>query len=432
ALKFIDAHKSEPFFLNLWQYGVHGPWGHKEEYTAAFAKKTDPLGFQKNPIMASMLKSVDDSLGRVLDKLDELGLAENTLFIFASDNGGNVHSNTAEDFGKSKITPGHPKYNFVEDWKKWAGTEPPTNNSPLREGKGRIYEGGQRVPLIIRWPGRIMEGSTSDAVVGAVDLYPTILEAVGAKRPSGQVLDGVSLLPVLEQKGALKREAYFTWFPHLIPAVSVRAGDWKLIRRWESHRDYPELRELYQLEDDPGETINLAVKMPEKVAELDALIDGFIAATGAVVPVPNPDYREPAAAVMKSPTAGLVPKQCEVSPVAGAMRVTATGKRPFLGTAQAKFEGPVKVKLRLRSNQGGKGSLAWKTETQADFPEEGQVIGFTLSGGESWQDFTLDLPVQGTLGTLRIFLPAVDNPVDVEMIDISAGEGKSRRWNFAE
>ncbi len=432
ALKFIDAHKSEPFFLNLWQYGVHGPWGHKEEYTAAFAKKTDPHGFQKNPIMASMLKSVDESLGRVLDKLDELGLAENTLFIFASDNGGNVHSNTAEDFGKSKITPGHPKYDFVEDWKKWAGTEPPTNNSPLREGKGRIYEGGQRVPLMIRWPGRIMEGSTSDAVVGAVDLYPTILEAVGAKRPSGQVLDGVSLLPVLEQKGALKREAYFTWFPHLIPAVSVRAGDWKLIRRWESHRDYPELRELYQLEDDPGETINLAVKMPEKVAELDALIDGFIAATGAVVPVPNPDYREPAAAVMKSPTAGLVPKQCEVSAVAGAMRVTATGKRPFLGTAQAKFEGPVKVKLRLRSNQGGKGCLAWKTETQADFPEEGQVLAFTLLGGKSWQDFTLDLPVQGTLGTLRIFLPAVDNPVDVEMIDISAGEGKSRRWNFAE
>ncbi len=432
ALKFIDPHKGEPFFLNLWQYGLHGPWGHKEEYTAEFAKKTDPRGFQKNPIMASMIKSVDESLGRILDKLEADGLAENTLFIFSSDNGGNVHSNTAEDFEKSPIKPGHPKYEFMEDWKKWAGAEGPTNNAPLREGKGRIYEGGQRVPLMIRWPGHVEAGVTSEVVVHSVDFYPTILDVAGLEPSGQQVLDGLSLVPVLEQKGELDREAVFTWFPHQIPAVSVRAGDWKLIRRWESHREYPELRELYHLREDLGETNNLASKMPEKVAELDALIDGFIKKTGAVVPIPNPDYLEPVAAIKKSPTTGLVPKQCEVAVIDGVMRVTATGKRPFLGTAQAKFAGPLTVKMRVRSPHGGKGSLVWKTEAQETFPEEGQVIDYTLSAAEDWQDLALELPVDGTLGTLRIFLPAEKGPVDVEMIEISAGKGKVRQWAFSE
>jgi arylsulfatase A-like enzyme len=292
ALKFIDTNRDEPFFLNLWQYGVHGPWGHKEEYTARFAGKTDPQGVQRNPIMASMLKSVDESLGRVMDKLDELDLTEKTLLIFYSDNGGNTHSNTPDDRRMQDVNPGQPRYDFVQDWKTWAGDAPPTNNAPLREGKGRIYEGGQRVPLMVRWPGRIEPGTTSNAVVGAIDLYPTILDGLDLSAPSDHVIDGVSFLPVLEQTGGVAREAYFTWFPHLVPAVSVRAGDFKLIRRWEPHPQYPQLRELYNLKDDIGETNNLAAAMPAKVTELEALIDRFIAETGALAPKPNPAYDE--------------------------------------------------------------------------------------------------------------------------------------------
>lgn len=432
ALKFIEKNEAEPFFLNLWQYGVHGPWGHKEAYTAAFADKTDPRGFQKNPIMASMLKSVDESLGRVLDKLDELGLADNTLFIFASDNGGNTHSNTAGDIEDAKIKPGNPKYDFLQDWRKWAGDEPPTNNAPLREGKGRIYEGGQRVPLMIRWPGRIAEGTSSDTVVGAVDFYPTILAAAGLEKPAGHIVDGLSLLPVVEQKGELEREAYFTWFPHLIPAVSVRAGDWKLIRRWEPHRDYPETRELYQLKDDPGETKNLAPAMPEKVAELDVLIDGFIADTGAAVPIPNPAFRVTEPAVNRSPTFGLVPRHCELTVVEGALRVIGTGKNAFIGTAQAKVGGAVKVALRLRAPHGGGVRVVWKKAEQADFPEEGQVTDYTLLNEPGWQDLELGLPVDGTIGTLRLYLPLESGPVEVKKIAISGESGKGREWNFAK
>ncbi|MCA8998981.1 MAG: sulfatase, partial [Planctomycetaceae bacterium] len=211
AIAFIERHSQEPFYLNLWQYGVHGPWGHKEEYTRDFAKKVDPRGCQKNPIMASMLKSVDQSLGRILAKLEELGLAENTVFFFYSDNGGNTHSNTPDSRQMGNIKPGHPKYEFVRDWKKWAGDQPPTNNAPLREGKGRIYEGGQRVPLLVRWPGQIPPGTTSDAIVGPIDLFPTILDLTQIDPPANQVIDGESLFPVLKQTGTIKREAYFTW-----------------------------------------------------------------------------------------------------------------------------------------------------------------------------------------------------------------------------
>ena len=172
--------------------------------------------------------------------------------------------------------------------------------------------------------------------------------------------------------------------------------------------------------------------MPEKVAELEALVDGFIQETGALVPIPNPQYREPAAVIKQSPTTGLVPKQCELSVSEGAMRVTATGKTPFLGTVQAKFDGPVTVRMRLRAAHGGEGSLAWKTNSQETFPEEGQVLDYTLLNQEGWQDVAVELPVSGKLGTLRIFLPAVDGPVDVELIEIAAGDGNVRRWEFAE
>ena len=145
AIRFIEANRDAPFFLNFWHYAVHGPWGHKEGYTEQYADKTDPRGLQKNPIMASMLMSVDESLGRVLDKLDELLLTDNTLFIFYSDNGGNTHSNVPGARGMD-VKKGHPNWDFVKDWRKWAGDQPPTNNAPLCEGKGRIYEGGQRVP----------------------------------------------------------------------------------------------------------------------------------------------------------------------------------------------------------------------------------------------------------------------------------------------
>jgi len=285
AVAFIEEHADEPFFLNLWQYGVHGPWGHKEEYTREFAGKTDPRGEQRNPIMASMLKSVDDSLGRILDTLDEKGLTGKTLFIFFSDNGGNIHSIRDEDPKLAEIGPGHRQYDSVQDWKKWCPGEPPTNNAPLREGKGRIYEGGQRVPLMIRWPGRIEEGSLSSEIVHAVDLYPTILEATGLKGDTSQPRDGISLLPTLTEGAEISREAIFTWFPFSNGAASVRGGDFKLIKRWEPHGG-AELVELYDLERDLGETKNLAEQEPEIAGMLRRRLQAWLEKNNAQYPIP--------------------------------------------------------------------------------------------------------------------------------------------------
>jgi len=428
AIKFIESHRDKPFYLNLWHYSVHGPWQHKEQYTARFAKKTDPRGEQTNPVMASMLQNVDESLGRVLDKLDELKLTENTLFIFYSDNGGNCHSWREGDARLKNIRPGHPLYETVQSYRKWAGTQPPTNNSPLREGKGRIYEGGQRVPLMVRWPGTIRAGSISDAVVGPIDLYPTILDALGLEKPAEHTIDGVSLLPVLTQKGTLQRKAYFTWFPHLIPAVSVRQGHWKLIHRFESHPDYPDLLELYDLKRDIGETANLADEMPDKVAELDALIDGFIQDTGALAPKPNPAYVQPKP---RDPTTGIVPRMCTMTLVDGALRIEADGPTPFLGTAQVKHTGPMTLRLRTRSTAGGSGKVQWKTVDQETFPAEGQVAEYNLTASDGWQEVTVRLPVQGTTAIVRLYLPH-GKAVEIQSIEFRpAGSDKPvRAWSF--
>ncbi len=430
AIQFVEANKERPFFLNFWHYGVHGPWGHKEEYTAEFAKKTDPRGKQRNPIMGSMLKSVDQSLGRLMDRLDELGLADNTVFIFYSDNGGNVHSRTYDDRKIANVKEGHPQFEAIQDWRKWAGGEPPTNNAPLREGKGRIYEGGQRVPLMVRWPDHIQAGTTSDAVVGPIDLYPTILDAIGLERPKGHTIDGESLLPVLEQTGNLKREAYFTWFPHLVPAVSVRQGDWKLIRRFEPHPSYPEVYELYNLKKDIGENNSLAKEMPEKVKQLDSLIDQFVKETGALYPKLNPAYT--ATANTTDATHGLVPRSCKLVKANGAIRVVGDGRLPFLGTAQVKLKGPLKLTLVARSESGGPGRVHWKTNGQEDFPETGQSVNYELPAGESWQEVTVNLPIQGQPQIVRLYLPADKSAVQLRTIRFQDAQGREKVWDFSE
>lgn len=431
AINFVKANRDRPFFLNLWHFGVHGPWGHKESYTAEFAKKTDPRGVQGNPIMASMLKSVDESLGRLMATLDDLHLADDTIVIFYSDNGGNVHSNTPEDEKGKRRKAGDGR---LLDWRKWAGDRPPTCNAPLRNGKGSLYEGGIRVPLFVRWPGHVTAGTTSDAVVGCIDLYPTLLDLAGVPVPAAQKVDGVSFAPVLRGTGALTREAYFTWFPHLVPGVAVRKGDWKLIRRFTERPDqYAGLRELFNLKDDLSETNNLAAAMPEKVKELDALIDAFVAETDALYPKPNPAYRPASAATAPAaePMRGLVPKFCAAAVTGGVLRVESTAGKPFLGTASVKGNGPFTLSLRARSVAGGAGKVQWVVPGQNDFNAPGQTAEFALKPGREWQDVRVPLPIAGAPHIVRLYLPADKSPVEIASIRYTDSAGKiACQWSF--
>lgn len=241
-----------------------------------------------------MLKSVDESLGKIVARLDELGLTEDTIILFTSDNGGNVHSNTQQD---RKRKARRRQSRSSESYERYAGFLPPTNNAPLREGKSKLYEGGIRVPLIAVWPGRIPGGTRSSAIVSSIDLYPTLLELLRIEKKDRAHFDGISIAPVLRDPGAkLTREAaLFNFFPQggggRPPGATVRKGDWKLIRWFETSRQYPSKYELYDLAQDLGEAINLAESHPGKVKELDELIDGFLAETDALVPKPNPKYR---------------------------------------------------------------------------------------------------------------------------------------------
>lgn len=434
AIRFIRSSKEtgKPFYLNLWNYGVHGPWGHKEEYTRQFMNKKDPRGAQGNPIMASMLKSVDECFGRVLAELEHQGMMENTIVIFNSDNGGNTHSNVPDTAKTAKAEKN--KSDSLADWRKWAGNQPPTMNTPLRDGKGTLYEGGTRVPLMWAWAGHIRPGSESAAVVGHIDLYPTLLDLLALERPAGQKLDGVSYAPVLTSSGGLERKAFFNYFPHAganrAGGVWVRAGDLKLIR-WFGN---PVTHELYDLAKDEGETQNLAATLPDKVKELDAMIDSFLQDTGATYPRPNPAFKgtPPAARPGRTarPLGGWVPKGCTVEELATGMVVTGTGPAPFLGLTGLKLPGPVKLTLQTRG-AGGAGRVQWRTTAQETFPEQGQVVEFTLPAApESAATTTVELPVQGDLLHLRLYLPAQRNPVTIEKAGLAPAHGEGVKWDF--
>jgi arylsulfatase A-like enzyme len=247
AVDFIARHKDKPFFLYVPHFGVHSPHHAKKELIERFKKKA-PAGGHYDPTYAAMIFSLDESVGRIVAKLEELKLTDNTIVIFSSDNGG---VGGYQEIGGKGIT----------------------SNLPLRGGKGMLYAGGMRVPFIIAWPGHTKSGSTCPTPTIHVDLFPTFLEMAGAKKKAPQVLDGESLVPLFKDAGAkLKRDAIYHHFPGYLeggkkwrtaPAGFIQAGDWKLLEFFETGT-----LELYNLADDIGEKTNLAAKMPEKTKEL--------------------------------------------------------------------------------------------------------------------------------------------------------------------
>ncbi len=271
AAKFMLENRDQPFFLNYWRFSVHAPIQGKPELVAKYRRKADPNSEQRNPINGAMVESLDDAVGALLGTIDELGIADDTIIVFFSDNGGMVH--------------------LVAD-----GVVV-TSNAPLRSGKSSIYEGGVREPLIVAWPGVTAPASKSEAIVQSVDFYPTLLEMTGVAPRADQRFDGVSIVPALLGE-PLDREAIFCHHPHYTPATahrpstSVRKGDWKLIRFYCDSPAQKDRFELYNLREDIGETRDLAAENPAKVDELSKLIDGFLADTDAVIPAPNPNYEQ--------------------------------------------------------------------------------------------------------------------------------------------
>ena len=278
AVDFIRRHAAGPFFLYLPHFAVHAPLDAKADLVARFRDKP-PVGGHRDPTYAAMIASVDESVGRIMRVLDELGVADDTVLVFTSDNGG-VGGYSREglrdaDRGKGDIT----------------------DNSPLRSGKGSLYEGGVRVPLVVRWPGVVPTGTTCDVPTIHVDFFPTLLEIAGAPPPK-QPLDGVSLVRLLRDPSAdLRRDAIFQHFPGYLgigkgrwrttPVSVVQSGDWKLMEFLEDGR-----LELYDLRNDVGESKNLAAEAPEKTRDLHARLREWRKNVGAPMPRRNDDAQD--------------------------------------------------------------------------------------------------------------------------------------------
>jgi len=272
AIRFIQSNKDRPFFLYLPHYAVHTPLQAKKEIIEKYRQKQAGSG-HNNPTYAAMIESVDQGVGRIMSRLDELGLAENTVVFFFSDNGGVGGYRELGIKGKEI-----------------------TSNAPLRGGKGMLYEGGIRVPLLVRWPKKVEPGSVCETPVIGIDFYPTILEMATVSRHRDQILDGESIVPLLRQTAKLKRQAIFWHFPAYLegkkgtwrttPAGAVRQGDYKLLEFFEDGR-----LELYDLKDDISERNNLAQKLPAKTRALHELLMKWRKELQAPVPTElNPLY----------------------------------------------------------------------------------------------------------------------------------------------
>jgi arylsulfatase A-like enzyme len=266
AIGFIDKNKDRPFFLYLSHYTVHIPLQAKKDLVEKYERKAEKAaGEQKNPVYAAMIESLDQGVGKLVARLEQLKIADNTIIVFFSDNGG-------LSVKEGPFTPA-------------------TSNWPLRTGKGYLYEGGVRVPCFIVWPGRIRPGSSSDVPIISVDFFPTFAELSGAKVALDRPIDGVSLVPLLRQTGPLKSRDLFWHYPHYSnqggrPSAAIRSGDWKLIEFYEDSR-----RELYNLKDDLSEKNDRAAAMPDRVRELQQRLADWRKSVGARMPTPNPDFK---------------------------------------------------------------------------------------------------------------------------------------------
>jgi arylsulfatase A len=260
ALRVMDKVKDKPFYLNLCYHTVHTPIEGKSELVEYYKNKVKPGMNHQNYEYAAMVHSLDENVGRVINKIDELGVADCTIVFFFSDNGGYIN-----EFNQKVVT----------------------NNYPLRCGKGSLYEGGIREPLIIRWPGVTKAGSVCSEPVCSIDFYPTFLDMTGlAGDPKHNAdMDGISLVPLLKNPaGKLKRQALYWHYPHYYPTTTpvgaIRQGDWKLLEYFEDNHI-----ELYDLSNDIGEQNDLVEKMPEKAEELRKRLGAWRKAVDAQMPI---------------------------------------------------------------------------------------------------------------------------------------------------
>jgi uncharacterized sulfatase len=279
SLEFIRENSEDPFFLMLAHYDVHVQLDADSILIDKYLNKEKVDGYPCNAVYAAMVEHVDNSVGRILKELDEQELAEETLVIFFSDNGGLVSR-----FDKVPLLAKHRQHIYEGDTLLYVAS----SNAPLRAEKGTIYEGGIREPFIAWWPGHLEAGKVSQALVTSVDFLPTFAELAGTELPEEQVFDGISLVDLMEGSEPDPERAIFWHYPvyhHDVPASAIRKGKWKLVHDLVNNQQF-----LYKLDTDLGETSDQSIAEPEIANELYFLLDQWRKDCGAEFPVPNPGF----------------------------------------------------------------------------------------------------------------------------------------------
>ena len=426
AAKYIAAHKAKPFYLNYWAFSVHGPWNARADYVEYFKSKADPKNPQHNPLYAAMVKSLDDGVGRLLQAVDDAGIADNTIIVFYSDNGGFAYP---------------PRKTDPEGY----ADIPATSNLPLRSGKASLYEGGTREPFIFAWPGKAKAGATSDILFQSVDFYPTLLSFAGLTPRAGLKLDGHDQSKAL-LGGESPRDRVFCHFPHgnatrdsvmdgFYAGTYVRKGDWKLLRFYARNDDGSDDLELYDLKNDLGERRNLAKEKPQLVKELNGLIADFLKDTEAVIPKLNPNFGKstPNAAAPKKALApddlpgGWKNRAGKAVVSEGALHIESKGADSFLGVGAGLSVGPAKLSFRIRAPQAGEGKVTLHGSAGG---AEMLSVPYRTSGEATWQPITVELNAKQAASILRLYLPSGSAAVDLDDIVLTPAQGTPRRWEF--
>ena len=411
--------KDQPFYMNYWQFSVHAPFNAKRNLIDEYAKKVDANDPQRSPTYAAMVHSLDDAVGTLLDAVDAAGIADRTAIVFISDNGGNM-------------------YQEVD------GTSP-TSNAPLRGGKGNSFEGGIRVPCVVVWPGETKAGTQSDEIIQTSDFYTTLLTQLNIPMPVNHPVDGIDISPTFEG-GKLARKAIYTYFPHapqdvpdwLPPSMAIHSGDWKLIRLFHQGENGMHDYLLYNLKDDIGEKKNLAAAYPEKVQQLDQMIENYILEANVATPQPNPTFN-PKYYIPEN--IGVPTKQqkvigrvdgwqtggtCMISQKDGLLIGDSFGEDPFFYLLNFKpvGGGPFVLHLKMMSTSSGEARVYYNDPAAQD-----RSALFPVEHDGLWHEYSVPLPVD-QLDALRIDPSHGPGEFKVDWIRLEQGENTIFEYNF--
>lgn len=402
AVKYITEHADEPFFMCFWLYDVHAPYQSKPHLVEKWKKRVDPDNPQRCPTMGAMIEVMDNNVGRVLDALENNGIDDRTIVIFTSDNGGTM---------------------YME-----ADGTTPTNNEPLRSGKGNNYEGGVRIPLIIRWPGRTKPGSVNDSVVSTVDHYPSILEMTGQKLRPDEHKDGVSYVDALDGN-PFDRGPTICGFEHFllatmnIPNVSVRDGDWKLYRFWfdrttplaSGGTKLEHRYELYNLSEDLGETRNVADAFPERVKAMDEIITRYYNENDILRPHTNQAYNGRTIGVWAANDRGTA------RAVEGALCLHSDQDQFAAETRViANMNAGAVIEFEARSETETHLSVQWTSSAQPTYKQP-QLARVNLS--KTWSKHRVAMPFAGGIKKIRFVLRDAGWQASVRNVKVYTAEG---------